>query len=298
MKYCKSPLSIDDQIALLTSRGLNISDKIKAKKILSNISYYRLRAYTYPFQDNNNPNHPFTKKVSLEEIIDIYSFDRKLRALVFEAIEKIEIAIRTQIIYQWSLNHGSHWQSNISLYRSSHRAIILLSTLQTEIDRESEIFITHYKKQYTDPTDPPSWMSLEVSSFGLLSQIFLQLKKGNEKWLITNTFGLNDIGTMENWMLCLSNVRNICAHHGRLWNRRLTALVKFPSNPRNNIANLKNVLPYKPYAIFVIIRYLLNIIDTNNQFNVELINVVDSCSLITDKEMGFPKNWRTESFWH
>lgn len=65
----------------------------------------------------------------------------------------------------------------------------------------------------------------------------------------------------------------------------------------NNIANLSGVLPYKPYAVFVIIRYLLNVINPNNQFNVELMNVVDSCNLISEKEMGFPKNWQTESFW-
>lgn len=297
MKYCKSPLSIDDQVQLLESRGLVINNIAAAKSILSNISYYRLRAYTYPFQNNTDPTHPFVKNISFDEIIEIYSFDSKLRTLIFDKIEKIEISIRTQIIYLWSLNHGSHWQSNISLYRNSYKANALLSNLQSEIDRKSEIFITHYKNKYTVPTEPPSWMSLEVSSFGLLSQIFLQLKKGNEKWLLTKTFGLNDIGIMENWMLCLCNVRNICAHHGRLWNRRLTAVSKFPSNPRNNIANLSGVLPYKPYAVFVIIRYLLNVINPNNQFNVELMNVVDSCNLISEKEMGFPKNWQTESFW-
>ncbi len=99
-------------------------------------------------------------------------------------------------------------------------------------------------------------------------------------------------------MLCLSNVRNICAHHGRLWNRRLTALAKFPTNPRQNIAKLQNVLPYKPYSIFVIIKYLLNIINPENKFHVDLKNLIDSCSLISEKEMGFVVNWRDESFWN
>ncbi len=159
MKYCKSPLSIDDQIELLILRGLLIPDKIKANSILSKISYYRLRAYTYPFQDNNNQNHPFIKTITLDEIIDIYSFDGKLRSIVFDAIEKIEIAIRTQIIYQWSLNYGSHWQNQISLYRDPNRAVNLLSNLQNEIDRESEIFIAHYKNKYSNPLEPPCWMS-------------------------------------------------------------------------------------------------------------------------------------------
>ena len=297
MNYCKSPLSISDQIVILKRRGLIISDEKFAEDILMNISYYRLRAYTYPYQDNANPDHPFIKNVTLENIIEIYSFDRKLRALLFDAIEKIEISIRTQVIYQWSINHGSHWQNNIGLYNNSARANILLQSLKKEIDRESEIFIKHYKAKYTNPTEPPSWMSLEVSSFGLLSQLFSLLKKGNEKKLIATIYGLNDISVMENWVLCLSYVRNICAHHGRLWNRRLTALAKYPTNPINPIAPTKGVLPYKLYATLIIIRYLLNIINPNNTFNQELISLINTCNLVSEKEMGFIHNWRNEEFW-
>ena len=117
MEYNKPPVSISDQISKLKRRGLHIADEALAKRYLSNISYYRLRAYTYPYQDNTSANHPFIEKVSFEDILDLYTFDRKLRLLVFDAVEKIEIALRTQIIYQWSMKYGSHWHLDQNLYK-------------------------------------------------------------------------------------------------------------------------------------------------------------------------------------
>src|SRR5674476_641863 len=116
MKYTKLPISIPYQISKLKQRGLSFADEQKAANYLSNISFYRLRAYTYPFQDNNEANHPFIKKVSFEDIMHLYVFDRQLRLLLFNAIEKIEIAFRTQIIYQYAMVHGSHWHLKRELY--------------------------------------------------------------------------------------------------------------------------------------------------------------------------------------
>ncbi len=88
MNYNKPPIEISAQIAKLKGRGLRFDDETKAAHYLSNISYYRLRAYTYPFQDNTNPHHPFIKPIKFEEIIDLYVFDRRFRILVFDALEK------------------------------------------------------------------------------------------------------------------------------------------------------------------------------------------------------------------
>ena len=194
MFYSKPPVSVLDQIDKLKKRGLIFGNESLALSYLSDISYYRLRAYTYPFQDNTDPNHTFIVKISFEEIIELYEFDRSLSHLVFEALEKIEIAMRTQIIYQWAMVNGSHWQVNPSLYRYPTGYANLITSLQSEINRSNETFIEHYKKTYNNPAEPPSWMSLEVSSFGLLSQMFQNLKKGPEKLAVTKHFGLNEIG--------------------------------------------------------------------------------------------------------
>ena len=107
MKYTKIPVSISEQIERLKNRGLVFLNEAKAANYLSNISYYRLRAYTYPFQDNHSPDHPFVQKLNFEDIIQLYVFDRRLRLLIFNTIEKIEIALRTQIVYHYSLEYGA-----------------------------------------------------------------------------------------------------------------------------------------------------------------------------------------------
>lgn len=297
MQYNKPPISFSVQVERLKARGLTFIDEANAEFILSDISYYRLRAYTFPFQDNIDPAHPFTMEVTFEEIIELYKFDRKLSQLVFGALEKIEIALRTQIIYQWAVTNGSHWQLDPSLYRNPGKYENQIKNLQTEIDRSHETFIEHYKAKYSDPTEPPSWMSLEVSSFGLLSQIFSNLKKGTEKKDVAIHFGLNDISILENWMLCFCNIRNICAHHSRLWNRRLTAHVKFPTNPVFPFISNTTIYPYKLYSALCCMQYMLNTIHPANGFKADLVSLIDTCPLAQEKEMGFPPYWKDEIFW-
>lgn len=236
-------------------------------------------------------------KISLEKIIELYKFDRKLSLLVFEALEKIEIALRTQIIYQWAKTKGSHWQNDSSLYRDSVRFAKQNTMLQNEINRSHETFIKHYLSTYSIPAEPPSWMSLEVSSFRLLSQIFSNLKRGQEKKAVANHFGLNDISILENWMHCFNNIRNICAHHGRLWNRRLTAHIKLPKKPKYHFILDTNIYRYKLYPALCCIQYMLNQIVPLNGFKKDLLDLVAACPLAQEHEMGFPANWRNESFW-
>jgi abortive infection bacteriophage resistance protein len=298
MKYDKLPLSVQDQISKLKGRGLSFQNEQKAASYLSNISFYRLRAYTFPFQDNSNPNHPFTTPVSFEEIMKLYVFDRKFRLLVLDAIEKIEISIRTQITYNWALAYGSHWHLDENLFRHSNKFSSDNIRLHQEVDRSVETFIAHYKKKYTIPKDPPCWMSLEVSSLGLVSLIFRNLKNGPEKKAVTKYYGLRDVGVLESWMHSFSNIRNVCAHHGRLWNRRLTAHIKLPTNPINQFVDNKKLYPYKIYPALCCIKYVLDIISPGHTFNIKLIEFMKTCPLAQEKEMGFPKDWLTEKFWN
>ncbi len=296
MKYSKLPISIPEQIEKLKKRGLQFGDESKAANYLSNISYYRLRAYTYPFQDNTNPEHPFIKKISFEDIINLYVFDRQLRLLIFNAIEKIEIALRTQIIYQYSLAYGGFWHLNPALYNNSVYFAEQIASLQKEIDRSNETFIKHYKTTYTDPKESPCWMSLEVSSMGLLSKIFSNLKKDDCKNKIAFHFGLKDVDVLTNWMFCLSIIRNTCAYHGRTWNRRLPQIA-LPRKPINQFINNKQIHTNKIYASLCCIQYILKIISPNNNFNSELKSIMKTCSLTQDKEMGFPEKWKEDMLW-
>lgn len=296
MQYRKDPITISEQLEKLQKRGLIINDTVKAAHYLSNISYYRLRAYTYPFQDNEADNQPFVKKIQFEEIINLYVFDRQLRLLIFNAIEKIEVAFRTQIIYQFSLENGAFWHVNPALFNNPIQFANEIAKLQQEINRSKETFIKHYHETYSDPKVPPCWMALEVSSLGLLSKIFSNLKENKCKDAIAKHFGLKNVGVLENWMRCISLLRNLCAHHSRIWNRRMTKLA-IPKKPFFEFIENKNILEYKLYAYVCTIQYILNIISPEHSFKRNLIQLMSNCPLAQEKEMGFPTDWKNEKFW-
>jgi abortive infection bacteriophage resistance protein len=297
MRYTKPPVSIPDQIQKLKDRGLIIPDETDALRYFSNISYYRLRAYTYPYQDNVNPEHPFLENVSMEDIMALYTFDRKLRLLIFDAIEKIEVALRTQIIYQWSMTYGSHWHLDQKLYKENGKFIKHLASLQKEISRSNETFIEHYKNKYTQPEEPPCWMSLEVTSIGLLSLLFQNLKNCPEKKTVTHHFGLFGTEILENWVHNFCHIRNICAHHGRLWNRRIPIPITMPRKTKDEFINNKGVYPYKLYPSLCAMMYVLSIINPESTFKQQLLELLATCPHGQLKEMGFPGNWQNEKFW-
>jgi abortive infection bacteriophage resistance protein len=140
-------------------------------------------------------------------------------------------------------------------------------------------------------------MSLEVSSFGLLSLLFRNLKLGPEKKAVTKYYGLNDVGILENWMHSFSNIRNVCAHHSRLWNRRLTAHIKLPTHTAYPFITNKTLYPYKIYPALCCIKYVLDIISPGNTFKDKLNKLMANCPLAQEKEMGFPINWKEELYW-
>lgn len=296
MQYKKEPTTVTEQIEKLQSRGLTIVNPTKAAHYLLNISYYRLRAYTFPFQDNESENQLFTKNISFEEIINLYVFDRQLRLLIFNAIEKIEVSFRTQIIYQYALVHGSHWHLKPELYNNSVYFAEQIASLEKEIDRSNETFIKHYKNKYTKPSSPPSWMSLEVSSMGLLSKLFKNLKNDAIKSSVANYYGLKDVNLFSNWMFCLSILRNTCAHHGRVWNRRLPEIA-IPKKTFYPYVKNKTFYTNKTYVIICNMLYILNIISPEHSFKNNLLALMNNCPLAQEKEMGFPKDWNLEQFW-
>ena len=219
--YTKKPLTIAEQVARLKQRGLVFDNESEASAYLFNISYYRLRAYTYPFQENGeNSEHNFIRKdIHFKDIIDLYCFDRRLRSLIFNAIEKIEVAVRTKIVQVYAESTGdSHWYDDESLYRFGYDDLMV--HIDADVNRSNEDFINHYKLKYNNPLMPPSWMALEVVSFATLSRLFQSLKLDNRKEYITEQFGLKKVAILENWLHAISNLRNCCAHHSRTWNRR------------------------------------------------------------------------------
>lgn len=301
-KYDKKPFSLPEQVAKLESKGLLIDNRNEAEQFLFDVSYYRLRAYTYPFQDNSEAGeHLFIKdNIHFNDITDLYKFDRDLRYLLFNAIARIEVSVRARMTQIYSEGSGdSHWFLNENLYRCDFDNII--DDITDEVNRSNEDFIKHYSNNYAEPELPPCWMSLEVVSFGTLSCLYQSLKKDDNKKQLAQSYGISDTGVFENWLHAISNLRNCCAHHGRIWNRRFMVNMILPYNTSRSFINrddLPNIKRNKIFALLSAIKYLLDIIDTTNSYKETLFSLLDrNVCLLSLRDMGFPSNWKQMPVW-
>lgn len=314
MDYTKQPLTIQEQIEKLRNRGLNFSDEQLAKEYLANISYYRLRAYTYPFQNNRTleADHRFlSNDYNFSDFIDLYCFDRRLRSVVFNAIEKIEVAVRTRIVQTYSEVYGSHWFAQRDLYKdiptidrqgnSTTAFDLLMDDVQHEIHRSNEDFIKHYHSKYDNPKLPPAWMTLEVLSLSTLSKMYALLQKSPEKMKIANDFGLFDERILGNWLHAISVWRNCCAHHSRVWNRRCIINVMVPKKTHYPFMTKKEKSLLRVNKIFTVlccIKYISNIISPDSSLKKNILSII-GCggNLLSLKDMGFPRDWKHIDVW-
>ena len=297
MRYNKPPLTRKEQVQKLKNRGLRVEDEAKAEGYLKNISFYRLRAYTYPFQDNKNPEHPFIKEVSFEQIIQLYIFDRRLRLLVLNALEKIEVALRTHIIYNYSQEHGGHWFMENSLFFKDRHFQNNMEKIEEELYRSNETFIKHYFAKYSHPKLPPAWMTLEAISMGTLGKLFSNLKRDKLKKKTARDFGLKETQHLENWMHVFGNLRNVCAHHGRLWNRRFPTLVFLPHDTLHPFLDNVRIDKNKLYPQLCAINCIIRQIAPKSSFVMDLKLLISDCPMANCHEMGFPENWEEEPLW-
>lgn len=302
--YTKPALSYAEQLQQLKNRGLIIEDDEKALHLLENISYYRLSGYLYPMLAIPKTDHRFKPESSFSNVFNLYCFDRELRKMILGELEKIEIAIRAKMIYELSHNHGSFWYTKSELFKSNSQFEFIYSNIEEEYRRSDEQFIVDFRNKYSDPM-PPSWMMLELTSFGTLSKLYKNLKGSYERRVIAHYFGLDDT-TFESWMHSIVYVRNICAHHSRLWSRTMRITPRIPANPLNTFLdhtinyNQSTSLPKnnnRTYFLFSMLIYWLDIINKKHKFKNKLFNLLDKYPMVDVKAMGFPDDWKTELLW-
>ena len=155
--YC-SPAQL---VQVLKSRGLEISDEGRAERYLNNLGYYRLSAYMYPFLKEPKTDHQFKDNVSFDRVLRLYRFDKKLRMLLFNEIEKIEIAFRQTVANVTAQMSGNiFWMTDVSSYSNPSKAAKSISLITNEYNKSREDFIEHFKMTYTDPF-PPAWITAE-----------------------------------------------------------------------------------------------------------------------------------------
>lgn len=296
----KEAKTIQQQIEVLKSRGLIISDADQAEHYLSNISYYRLAGYWWPMQADKT-EHVFKVNSRFADVIALYNFDRELRILIFDVIEKIEISLRTKLILHLSLEFDPWWFQDTSLFTNSTELIKTLATIEEEIDRSKDTFIKEHKKKHKDDLRfPPSWKTLELTSFGSLSKLYGNLKPTvKSKDVIAKELGTVNHTFLPSWLQSIAQIRNYCAHHSRLWNRNLPGTMKLlPKPPLPWLSNVpSNEEFHFLYIHLCCMKYLLNIIQPENQFTNCLVHLFEKYPNVDPNALGMKPDWQEEPLW-
>jgi len=293
--FKKQALTYQQQLQQLIDRGLHVPDKESLLHLLEVKSYYRLSGYWYPLLADKE-RHIFKKGASFETAYKIYCFDRELRHFVLAELEKIEVAIRAKLIYIFSHCHGPFWYLDKELFKDERKHKLIIEKLEKEYERSDEEFILAFRKKYSEPM-PPSWMLLEVTSFGTLSVMYYNLKSGHEKRRIAEAFGLST-RVFSSWIHCLVYLRNICAHHARLWNREMSIQPMIPHKTTFPWLNNKTINNKRFYFMLSILVYMMNRIKYENDVVERFKGLLAKYPNIDPAAMGFPRGWENEPFWN
>jgi abortive infection bacteriophage resistance protein len=300
--YTKPALSFEQQAQRLLERGLTAPDKNLLVKRLSMVNYYRLSAYWYPFKqvDSSTGKESFAPNMSFETIWRRYAFDRKLRLLVMEAVEQVEVTIlRTRMVEQFTLLHGPFGYSDIKNFNpkflpEAHSR--WLSELDEAIKRSSEEFVEHFQRKYTGEPHLPLWMAVEVMTFGQLFTLFRNLHR-SEQQRLAKDFDLYP-PVLESWLHTLNFIRNTCAHHARLWNRELSIRPFLPDARHHPEWYIPETLDNRRvFAVLTLLQYLLIYIDSQNDWRARLERLLAEYPELPLDGMGFPQNWHACPLW-
>ncbi|MHB8771404.1 MAG: Abi family protein [Syntrophales bacterium] len=295
MNANKPPRTYPEQLQILKSRGLGVTDESEALHILEHHNYYRLSAYRFPLAEQDNPDR-FLPGVTFDTLWRLYCFDRELRQLVSEACKRIEISVRARWAYVLGHAYGPQAYEDSNHFKSTYWHTEHLKSLDTELDRSDEVFVSHYRNKY-GMNRPPIWAACEVMSFGLLSRFYSNIRHDRDKKRISQTYQLS-IDGLKSLLEHAVYLRNLCAHHSRLWNRRFTITVALPdSRPSWLIPNFNPQRDRRIYNSLVLLVHMLLVIEPKTHWPHRL-----ACHLLTLNpklipHMGFPEDWQARMLW-
>lgn len=323
MAYERPWKTFDEQLTLLESRGMVVTDRGSALSYLERIGYYRLSAYWYPFrifsfsQDSNTglitskATDKFAVNTQFINAVELYIFDKKLRLLVLDALERIEVSLRVDMAYllgkQDTFAHQKiHCFHKKFAHKSTRNPLKNSFEVWQEkysglLSRSKEDFVKHYREKYGG--NLPIWVAVEIWDFGAMSQLF-SLMKVPDQSAIAVKYGVSDFKVFASWLRSLNYLRNLAAHHSRLWNRNIIDQPKLPKRGEIDWCEDfigKPDLIAKPFLLLAITRHLLNVVCPNTSWDERLkTHLNDFPSSHTEKnlsinDIGASENW--ERWW-
>ena len=287
MEPLKKPLSFEEQIVRLREHhGLCIEDCERTKEILGRVNYYRLSAYGIGLKSETD-QEKYIDGISLEHIYRLYRFDCALRALIIPVIEEIEIGLRTQIAYQLATKYGAEGYRDINNFddttqkdgSSNHQKT--MQKLNQEIERQKNLpCVIHHNNKYGGHF--PIWAAVELFSFGMLSSIF-SIMKPEDKKAVAAALGV-DVRYLKGWILALVEIRNICAHYGRLYNMPLKQTPRLFKEHGQYAGK-------KLFSRLLVMGRMLKGRSTWKTFHSSLVGLMEQYPEARLKLIDFPENW-------
>ncbi len=293
MKTLKPPMTYEEQIEnLIVRHGLIVEDKTIARQILSEVNYYRLSAYGLGLYQEDAPER-FRSGVSLEHIYALYRFDSGLRNLITPVIEYLEIELRTKIAYQLARAYGAEGYRNPAYFlnkrprpKFSDGALktyhqITMEKLDREIaQQQNHPCVKHHMETYGGHF--PIWVAIELFTFGMLASLYSVMLTTDRKEIALQYRTRPDV--LNSWILALVEVRNICAHYGRIYNM---PLAQSPYLFKQNKAYASN----KIFPALLTMKRMTANQNVWTTFFTSLGALIEQFPEANLSFMGFPVNW-------
>ncbi|MCR6650443.1 MAG: Abi family protein [Cellvibrionaceae bacterium] len=325
--FNKPPLPVKDQLELLRQRGLDISDDERSIRFLEVVTLFRLCPYMRPFEIGGGDHHRFKEGAKLSDIVSTYRFDGALRQMIMDAIERVEVAVRACISNHMCCTYkDAHWYLDPKYFHKFYRHADLLENIRdkqtkelasfhreqqrieksraseeqkrSRIDsRKRDSYSRFYAATYDIPELPPSWAIFEDLTLGAVSKLFQGLARDNDRKIIAHQLGIPG-EILVSWLHTLTFVRNICAHHGRLWNRELSVPPKLPNSwkPPKDGKSLPSPIR-RIYIVATILAHLMMEINPASEWRERFSRLMINRNNATLSAMGFPKNWQVQPQW-
>lgn len=313
--YSKPYLTVPQQIALLKQRGMVIGDEAKAAEYLQRIGYYRLSAYWYPMRQRSGPSGEvvednFVRGTSFKEATDLYTFDSRLRLITMDALERLEVSLRTEVALTLR-RHGPKAYRETRFFGPSFRKLMKgsgptrhrdwLQRFDQRFNDSKDAFAEHFRRRYPGD-DMPIWIAVELLDFGPLSHLISGMTY-SDKLLIGQSYGGIKPNELQSWVRSMAFVRNVCAHHARLWNK---PLVNAPALQGSAVpievrhAASASGAGSRFYAIACVMRFMLRFANPRTNWKQRFIDHIGNfphSPRISLSAAGFPENWKGENLW-
>ncbi|MGO1718930.1 MAG: Abi family protein [Luteimonas sp.] len=315
--------SFDEQLSLLEERGMAVTDREWALAWLQRVGYYRLSAYCYPFrvfrheQDAETGairsvrTDDFMPDTAFSDAVNLYLFDRRLRVLLADALERIEVSLRVEMAYRLGKSdtfahlHEENFHPKFRNHADKRTGQTAFVTWQQKyhglVQRSREDFVKHYREKHGP--DMPIWVAIEVWDFGAVSQLLAMMKVPDQQ-TIAARYGVADWKAFASWVRSLSYLRNLVAHHSRVWNRNMISYPVPPSSAWPSWGSAfegRRDLLTKPFLQLAMVRHLVEVICPGTTWPARMAAHLDAFPEQASKrqlsiaDMGAPEGW--EDWW-